>query len=138
MSERIRLIDSSAWIRVFRRLPNPDLASSVDEILRRGAAATNGLIKLEIVSGARNEREFADYSEALNALIQLTIDDRTWTHAARLGYRLRRQGFTVHSPDLIIAASAIEHDAVLIHADADFDRIAASSGLAVESFANAV
>lgn len=114
------------------------MASRVDEILQQGSAATNGLIRLEIVSGARNEREFEDYSETLNALIQLAIDDRTWAQAARLGYRLRRQGLTVHSPDLIVAACALEHAAVLVHADADFDRIAANSGLAVESFADAV
>jgi hypothetical protein len=34
--------------------------------------------------------------------------------------------------------AGIEHDAVLIHADADFDRIAANADLRVESFANAV
>lgn len=122
---------------MFRRPPHPNLASRVDEILQQGSAATNGLIKLEIISGARNDKESEDYSQALNALSQLTIDDRTWAEAARLGYRLRRQGLTVHSPDLIVAASAMEHGAILVHADADFDRIAANSRLRVESFAEA-
>jgi predicted nucleic acid-binding protein len=114
------------------------MAERVDDLLERQVAATNGLITVEIVSGATNEKEFADSSATLGALHQLSLNDRTWSRASRLGYDLRRRGLTCLTPDLIIAASAIEHGAVLVHADADFDRIAANSGLAVESFANAV
>jgi len=138
VSEHIYLVDSSVWIRLFRRSPPKDMAERVDDLLERQVAATNGLITVEIVSGATNEKEFADSSATLGALHQLSLNDRTWYRAARLGYDLRRRGLTCLTPDLIIAASAIEHGAVLVHADADFDRIAANSGLAVESFANAV
>jgi predicted nucleic acid-binding protein len=44
---------------------------------------------------------------------------------------------TCLTADLIIAASAMEHEAVLVHSDADFDRIAANSGLRAESLAEA-
>jgi predicted nucleic acid-binding protein len=138
VSEHIYLVDSSVWIRLFRRSPPKNIAERVDDLLERQVAATNGLITVEIVSGATNEKEFADSSATLGALHQLSLNDRTWSRAARLGYDLRRRGLTCLTPDLIIAASAIEHGAVLVHADADFDRIAANSGLAVESFANAV
>ena len=138
MSEHIYLVDSSVWIRLFRRSPPKNMAERVDDLLERQVAATNGLITVEIVSGATNEKEFADSSATLGALHQLSLNDRTWSRAARFGYDLRRRGLTCLTPDLIIAASAIEHGAVLVHADADFDRIAANSGLAVESFANAV
>ena len=138
MSEHIYLVDSSVWIRLFRRSPPKNMAERVDDLLERQVAATNGLITVEIVSGATNEKEFADSSATLGALHQLSLNDRTWSRAARLGYDLRRRGLTCLTPDLIIAASAIEHGAVLVHADADFDRITANSGLAVESFANAV
>jgi len=138
VSDHIYLVDSSVWIRLFRRSPPKDMAERVDDLLERQVAATNGLITVEIVSGATNEKEFADSSATLGALHQLSLNDRTWSRAARLGYDLRRRGLTCLTPDLIIAASAIEHGAVLVHADADFDRIAANSGLAVESFATTV
>ena len=138
MTQHIYLVDSSVWIRLFRRSPPKNMAERVDDLLERQVAATNGLITVEIVSGATNEKEFADSSATLGALHQLSLNDRTWSRAARLGYDLRRRGLTCLTPDLVIAASAIEHGAVLVHADADFDRIAANSGLAVESFANAV
>jgi predicted nucleic acid-binding protein len=110
------------------------MAERVDDILERQVTATNGLITVEIVSGAKNEKEFADSSATLGALHQLSLNDRTWSRAARLGYDLRRRGLTCLTPDLIVSASAMEHDAVLIHADADFDRIASNSELRVESF----
>jgi len=106
----------------------------VDGLLGK-TAATNGIVKVEIATGARTEAEFQDNRETLDALINLSMGERTWALASRVGFELRRQGVTVSLPDLIIAASAIEHDAVLIHADADFDRIAAHSDLKVESFA---
>jgi predicted nucleic acid-binding protein len=135
VTEHLHLIDSSIWVKLFRRGPDPNLAARVDELLTDRRVATNGLIQLEVVSGSRNETQFADFSSVLAALVQLAIDDATWSLACRLGYELRRQGFLVGSPDLIIAASAIAHDAVLLHADSDFDRIAANTKLLVESYA---
>lgn len=134
MSEHLHLIDSSVWVRIFRRPPSSNLAGRVDELLAR-TAAINGVLKVEILSGARNEAEFQDYLETLGSLIQLAIVDETWERTGQLGFALRRRGLTASIPDLVIAASAIEHDAVLLHADADFDRIAAHTALKVESHA---
>jgi len=134
VSEHSFLIDSSVWIKFLRRGTPPNISLRIDELLSRGVVSTNGVVKLEILSGAHNEQEFQDYSARFDALHQLAIHDGTWHAAARLGHDLRRQGVACLTPDLIIAASAMEHDAVLIHADADFDRIASNSELRVESF----
>jgi predicted nucleic acid-binding protein len=48
-----------------------------------------------------------------------------WEAAARIFYDLRRQGLTVRSTiDCCIAQAAIDHQAVLIHNDRDFEAIA--------------
>ncbi len=138
VSKHAHLIDSSIWIRLFRRSPQPALAARVREILDARTAATLGIIRVEILSAAKNDGEFLDYSHTLGQLIQLPITEETYLRAARLGYRLRRVGVSSSTPDLIIAASAREHEAVLIHADSDFDRIAESSDLRVESYAASV
>lgn len=130
------LIDSSIWIRLFRKRLNQDMADRVDRLLAERLAAVNGFIGLEVVSGANNEREYKQSGDNLAALQQLTISESTWTRAARLGYDLRRRGLPNRSADLLIAASAIEHGAVLMHADTDFDRIAEHSELKVESYAS--
>ena len=106
-------------------------------MLQERTAATNGIVKVEILSGARDGQQFRDYAETLGSIHQLPVDEDTWLLAARLGYGLRRTGIVVSTPDLVIAASAIQSEAVLVHADSDFDRIAESSDLRVESYAGA-
>ncbi len=85
--------------------------------------------------GCRTEREYAINDQRFRGLVQLTVNKPTWDEAAGLGFALRRKGVTAGLPDLIIAASALEHDAIVVHADADFDNIAKHSDLRVESYA---
>jgi predicted nucleic acid-binding protein len=55
---------------------------------------------------------------------------QSWSHAARIYYELRRQGITVRNTiDCLIAASAIEHDLLLLHDDRDFAAIAHGTSL---------
>lgn len=129
------LIDSSVWIRVIRGSPPDDLAARVRALVGSSLAAVNPLIRLEIMIGAKDERCRAAYESAIGGLTQLSIADQTWDSATALGFQARQRGVTAHAADLIISASAIEHQAILVHADVDFDRIAASSPLRVESYA---
>ena len=49
----------------------------------------------------------------------------SWRNAARIFFELRRHGRTVRSPiDCCIAQLALEHDALLVHRDRDFEIIA--------------
>lgn len=137
MSGHVWLLDSSIWIRVLRSGQSRHIADRVDDLLAREVVAVNGAVKLEILSGARTEEEYRVYSARFDALRQLPVVEGTWSRASRLGYDLRRRGLTSSTADLVIAASAIEHDAILVHADADFDRIGANSELRTESYAKA-
>jgi predicted nucleic acid-binding protein len=132
------LVDSSIWIRILRRRAYANLQEMVIPHLMSGNAAVNKVVRTEVLVGARDEREYGAFAWQLDTLTDLAIGDSTWSNAAELGYRLRRVGFTTGIPDLLIAASAIEHDAVLMHADSDFDRIAQHSDLRVESYVESV
>lgn len=134
MTDHVFLVDSSIWIRLIRLSPAPVLLARIDSLLTSKRVAVNGQIRLEVLSGAPNEARFAQYDRTFGGLIQLSIRDDTWNRAARMGYELRRSGLTVNAPDLIIAASAVEHNAILIHADSDFDHIADHTDLRVESY----
>jgi len=129
------LIDTSVWIRVYRRRPVPVLEERASYLLRREAAVVNQAILTELLIGCKTEEEYGILAEQFLGVYALPIDDSTWGLAARLGFRLARLGIIASVPDLVIAASAVEHEAVLVHADADFDRIAASTELRVESYA---
>lgn len=61
--------------------------------------------------------------------------EKTWSDATRIFFELRKKGITVRSSiDCCITQIALEHDALLLHKDADFDRIASIRPLRFEWF----
>lgn len=128
------LIETSVWVSIVRREPLQPLARRVQELLQSELVATTGMIRLELMGGAKTRSEFDKLAFVTGGLEQLRDDDRTWLRAARLAFDLRRQGVTVPNSDILIAAVAIENDATLVHADVHFERIAQHSQLQTESY----
>jgi predicted nucleic acid-binding protein len=61
----------------------------------------------------------------------LTTPVEIWSRGVDLGRACRRSGITAGSLDLLIAAVALHHDAVILTFDEDFDQIARVSPLRV-------
>ncbi|HEU4759029.1 MAG TPA: PIN domain-containing protein [Dehalococcoidia bacterium] len=137
MNSEIYLLDTSAWVLALRRQPPLPVANRIRTLLDANAIAVNQVVRLELLVGCRTEKEYTALDDRLAGLVQLPILGPTWERAARIGFDLRRKGITASVPDLIISACAVENSAVLMHADADFDRIAESSDLRTESHAGA-
>ncbi|MDO8617039.1 MAG: PIN domain-containing protein [Dehalococcoidia bacterium] len=137
MSQHLYLLDSSILVVAERKNPPQALLDRISPLIRARTAAVNEIVTLEVLVGYRTQEQLSTARSRLRTLIQLPITVATWDQAADLGFALRRSGVVVNLPDLIIAASAIEHDAVLLHADSDFDLIAQNSQLRVESYAGA-
>lgn len=134
MSSSLYLIDSSVWLEVLARgREAPKLRGRVDQLLEQDRAATTGMVRLEVLGGARSEGEYRRLAELFSALHQLPVEEGTWSEAAWLGFQLRRRGVTVPFTDLLIAAAAMHGGAVLLHQDRHFDVIAANAPLVVES-----
>jgi len=80
----------------------------------------------EVLQGARDEREWRLLDAYLWSQQLLAPDDPRSTHAAaaRIYYDCRRRGVTVRSSvDCLIAQLVLDHSAVLLHEDTDFERI---------------
>jgi predicted nucleic acid-binding protein len=105
----------------------------VSELLEEKLAAVHPIVRLELLRGARDRAAYQRIHQILEPLAQLPLDDATLNEAAELGFSLRREGVTVPTTDLIIAASAIRASAVVVHLDRDCDHIAKHSALRVES-----
>ena len=135
MQSNLYLLDTSVWLEV---LPpggaNPDLHEQVDALLAADRVATTGMVRLELLGGARTEQEWDRLNGYLSALHQLPMEEETWQEAAQMGFQLRRQGVTVPFTDLIIGAVAIRSDTVLLHRDRHFDLMAQHLPLHVESY----
>jgi len=87
---------------------------------------------MEVLQGARTEKDFAVLSEYLESQTFYGLKEglASYTAAAKIYFRLRRRGYSIGSSvDCLIAQTAIEHGLLLLHNDSDFDRIAEVSQL---------
>ena len=120
----IFLIDTSIWLNLFR-----DKSDTTKELIwstiGSNEIALTRFIQMEMLQGANDGREWSLLSDYLEDQLYLETTTKSWSQAARIYYDLRRQGITVRSPiNCCIAQIAMDHDAVLLHEDRDFERIA--------------
>lgn len=110
----------------------------VEPLAASGALARAGVTDLEVGYSARSAKEWDQAVDALDAfeLIETSADHvRRARQVQRLLASKHQRGRKV--PDLLIAAAAEANDLVVLHYDADFDRIAAITGQPVEWVAQA-
>ena len=117
------LIDSSVWIDYLRPTGSQRVKERVRGILQKEEAASCGIVTVEILRGAKNEKEFQTLKESLLSLPQIPIDEGVIERAATWGFLLDRKGRRISTTDLFIAAAAYKK-ACLLHSDRDFEVIA--------------
>jgi predicted nucleic acid-binding protein len=123
------LLDSS----VLTRLHHPAVREAIELPTERGELGRAGISDLEIGYSARNAAEWDQLEEALRAfeLVETTAEHvRRAKQVQRMLAAKHQRGRKV--PDLLIAAAAESRDLIVLHYDADFDRIAAVTGQACE------
>lgn len=127
------LVDTSIWIFALRKDPVPQIRDRIDGLLKEDAVVTAGIIKLEILSGAKTEKEYNRLKSRLDALESLQTDESVWQTACKHGFALRRKGMTIPSTDILIATCAVQAGVILLHADAHFDLMVKPLNLRTES-----
>jgi predicted nucleic acid-binding protein len=121
------IVDSSAWIEYLRRTGS--LADAqVTELVEQPspAAGVTEPVIMELLAGARDPADFRKLRRLTTAMPLVRVDPVCdYTEAAALYKVLRGGGVTIQSmTDCLIAAIAWRRQATVVHADADFDRIA--------------
>lgn len=122
------LVDNS----VFQRLPDqPRVADALRAFATRGLFATCLPITLEAGHSATNGEQHARVIELINARRQLPITAEVEQLTVALQTALWNGGLVraAGANDLVIAATAIVHGAVVLHYDADYEHIAKVSEL---------
>ena len=123
------LLDSS----VLTRLRHGAVREAIETQAERGELGRAVISDLEIGYSARNAAEWDRLEEALRAfeLVETTAEDvRRAKQVQRMLAAKHQRGRKV--PDLLIAAAAESHSLIVMHYDADFDRIAAVTGQSCE------
>lgn len=123
------LVDTSAWICFLARKDFPEIKETISHLLDENRAAVAGPIVVELIQGARTEKERDLLKNRLEGLHWLTVTDIHWHEAADLSFGLRRKGITVSAVDTLLAVVALSYDCTLLHKDSDFDLIARHSAL---------
>lgn len=124
------LIDTSAWVEFLRATgtrADVDVQSALP-----GDIATCGPVRMELLAGVRSDQELSNLRSLLSRAVHLPTASSDYEDAALLYRRARASGLTVRRQiDCLIAAIAIRHAVDLLHADRDFDSLAACSALRV-------
>jgi predicted nucleic acid-binding protein len=88
-------------------------------------------VRFELLRSARPE-ESRQLEAQFATLPTLATPADLWQRATILGQACRKIGRTVVSLDLLVAALALHHNAVLVSFNADFEAIAAVSALRLQ------
>lgn len=124
----VYLVDTSAWVELFRVPPTLDLArfGGLDEVV------TCLPVVQEVLQGFRDEAAHRIARDAMLALpiVESPLRDAVFLEAVELYRGARRAGLTVRSGvDCLIAACALRHGLVVLHRDRDYRALASVSAL---------
>lgn len=120
------LVDTSVWIEFFSGMDAAAVHILENLIEGEEDICISDYILAEVLQGFRKDR---DFDLARENLIRFPIyslgSPGSYIAAARIYRKCRKRGVTIRkTADCIIAQTAIENRFVLLHDDADFDRIA--------------
>lgn len=129
MSRRLVLVDSSSWIGY---LHGPEEAEGrIDELLFEHRVAINAVIRLEVLTGAKDERQYRELEGAFGGLHFLELTPEVWREVERMRFRLKQRGRVIPVTDVLVASSALIYDCELLHQDRHFDQIARVESLRI-------
>lgn len=133
----MKLIDSSCWVDYYRPDGDPRIQSAVADALESDEAAICGMIRIEILSYIARQAEYDAVAEDFSGMRDLPLTPREYDTAVAVGRALRAKGASVPPTDLLIAAAAINNNALLLHCDRHFLTIGKYSDLKQQALGDA-
>lgn len=129
------VVDTSVWIDLFRDADTWQVEALVEAIEADEAVALTDIVLTEILQGLPDERAVASVEGRLLAHPVLVLDPLDDHRRAAAMYRTcRRRGVAIRRTlDCLIASVCVREEVPLLHADADFDRLAEHTDLQVVS-----
>ena len=119
------LVDTS----VLTRLAEPTVRAALEPLAALGRVGRSGISDLEVGFSSRSAREWDELQNALGAFDLVETEARHMKrarHVQRMLAGRSQRGRKV--PDLLVAATAEDAGLIVLHYDADFDRIASMTG----------
>jgi predicted nucleic acid-binding protein len=128
------VVDTSVWVDFFadRDTPQVDhLTDCLEDGDGEESVLLTDIILTEILQGLPTDGEVRRVDEALSVFDVLRLRDLSdYRRAAALYRSARRAGVTIRrTSDCLIASVCVREQVPLLHADADFDRLAGTTDL---------
>ena len=105
------LLDSGILIRHLRKYKG--YPALLDDLAEQGILFISSMTRFEILRGMR-EREHSDTADTLEALESLPIDNAVADLGGELVRAWRAKGITLGDADVLIAATALQHNLPLV------------------------
>ena len=125
------LLDTSLWIDFTRARSPATLKQFIAPFVLDPEAHLAEPVRFELLRSARPD-ETRQLEAQFATLPMLPTPTDLWQRAIALGQACRQTGRTVLSLDLLVAAVALHHNAVLVSFDTDFEAIASVSELRLQ------
>jgi len=125
------IIDTSAWIESFRPKANQRFRLLVKDLILQNRVLLPGIIKAELLRGAKTKNEFNRLADLLKGLTYLPVPEKFWDKLAEFSFKLFREGVTVPLTDTYIALLCLENKVSILHRDKHFDFISEKTPLKV-------
>ncbi|GAB4176177.1 MAG: hypothetical protein Fur0032_16090 [Terrimicrobiaceae bacterium] len=115
----VALVDSNVFISLLRSGLDPAawLGGRFEDIY------TCGMVRVEVLRGQKNRYQRDVLAAFFNILCNIPMDNRLWEEAAELAWQQDRSGRSLPSPDIVIAACAIQAGVPVLTDDSHFDFI---------------
>jgi len=118
MNSEKYLIDTTIWILYFRG--EKGLEEEIKSLILEERAVSTEIVILEVLRGAKSQKEYSQLYADFTALPVLKIDDVIWEKSYKIGFKLKKMGINVPLVDILIATIASQYNCCLLHRDKHF------------------
>ncbi len=120
------LVDTSVWSLALRRRAGtpPREVRVLEKLIQERRVIMIGPVRQELLSGVREEKQFRQLAQRLDAFPDLELKTDDYVEAARFFNLCRAKGVQGSNTDFLICAVAVRHDLAVHTTDNDFKRYA--------------
>ncbi len=114
------LVDTSIWVDFFRG-KSEAIKNRVLDLAANNRIYYNGIVISELLSGAKNQKQFDFIIDNFSGLNYLEMDKNFFIYSSKIIYQLKRSGITLPMSDVMIAAHAKQHNLIVFSKDKHFE-----------------
>ena len=115
------LIDTTIWVLYFKG--EKELEDEIKSLILKERAAICEIVTLEVLRGAKSQKEYGQLHADFAALSTLRLTDIIWEKSYKIGFKLRKMRINVPLTDILIATVASHYNCLLLHRDKHFPLI---------------